>query len=108
MKRTSILPLPVRKALRKLGSDIKEARIRRRLTMGLVAERAGITAVSLSRVERGDGAVSIAIYGKVLFVLGLTDNLYNLADTANDTLGQVLASEQLPKRVRYKKRATNG
>lgn len=103
MKKTSTIPIPVNKALRKLGADLKEARIKRRLTMALVEERAGITHITLSKVEKGDAGVSIGIYAKVMFVLGLIDNIYNLAEPDNDTVGKVYDKENLPKRVRYKK-----
>ena len=103
MKKTSTIPIPVNKALKKLGADLKEARIKRRLTMALVEERAGITHITLSKVEKGDAGVSIGIYAKVMFVLGLIDNIYNLAEPNNDTVGKVYDKENLPKRVRYKK-----
>lgn len=103
MKKTSTIPIPVNKALKKLGADLKEARIKRRLTMALVEERAGITHITLSKVEKGDAGVSMGIYAKVMFVLGLIDNIYNLAEPNNDTIGKVYDKENLPKRVRYKK-----
>ena len=103
MKKTSIIPIPVRKAISKLGSDLKEARIRRNLTMALVEERAGISHITLTRVEKGDTGVSLGIYAKVMFVLGLIKNLYDLADPDKDVLGRRYDTENLPKRVRYKK-----
>ncbi len=103
MKRTSVIPIPVNKALKKLGADLKEARIKRRLTMALVEERAGITHITLTKVEKGEAGVSLGIYAKVMFVLGLIDNLYNLAEPDNDTVGKIYDKENLPKRVRLKK-----
>ena len=103
MKKTSIIPLPVNKALKKLGADLKEARIKRRLTMALVEERAGITHITLTKAEKGEASVSIGIYAKIMFVLGMIDNLYNLAEPDNDTIGKIYDKENLPKRVRYKK-----
>lgn len=101
MKKQTKLPIPVNKALQKLGSDLKEARIKRRLTMALVEERAGITHVTLTKVEKGDAGVSIGIYTKVMFVLGLIDNIYNLAEPDNDVVGKMYDKENLPKRVYY-------
>lgn len=103
MKKTSVIPIPVNKALKKLGADLKEARIKRRLTMALVEERAGITHITLTKVEKGDSGVSMGIYAKVMFVLGLIDKLYNLADPDSDTVGKMYNKENLPKRIRYKK-----
>lgn len=101
MKKQTKLPIPVNKALQKLGSDLKEARIKRRLTMALVEERAGITHVTLTKVEKGGAGVSIGIYTKVMFVLGLIDNVYNLAEPDNDVVGKMYDKENLPKRVYY-------
>ncbi|DAA83444.1 MAG TPA: hypothetical protein DCS44_08030 [Cyanobacteria bacterium UBA10660] len=101
MKKQTKLPIPINKALQKLGSDLKEARIKRRLTMALVEERAGITHVTLTKVEKGDAGVSIGIYTKVMFVLGLIDNVYNLAEPDNDVVGKMYDKENLPKRVYY-------
>jgi len=46
------LPIPVSRALRKLGHDIKDARRRRRITMAIAAERASISKPTFIRVER--------------------------------------------------------
>ena len=90
------------KALRKLGGDIHDARRRRRLTMAVVAERAFTSRSTLQRVEAGDPAVGMGIYAAVLHALGLLDGLARLADPAVDTVGQALAGEALPQRVRMK------
>jgi transcriptional regulator with XRE-family HTH domain len=103
MKKTSIIPIPVKKAMAQLGADLKDARIKRSLTMSLIEERAGITHVTLTKVEKGDPTVSMGIYAKVTFVLGLIDNLYDLANPDKDELGRRFDRENLPKRVRYKK-----
>lgn len=94
------LPLAVGKALRNLGENLQTARKRRRLTMMIVAERSFISRNTLTRVERGDPAVALGIYATVLFVLGLAEDLGNLADPLTDAVGQSLEAERLPKRAR--------
>ncbi len=95
------LPPPaVRKVLRKLGNNIHEARMRRKLPMSVVAERAATSRPTLSRLEKGDPSVSIGIYAAVLQALGLLDDLAGLADPARDSVGQQLVSAALPKRAR--------
>src|SRR5262245_11923207 len=102
------LPVPVSRALRKLGADLSAARRRRRLTMALVAERAFISRTTLARVERGDPGVSLGIYATVLFVLGLAERVGDLADPSGDSVARALEEEQLPKRVRLpRQRATS-
>jgi transcriptional regulator with XRE-family HTH domain len=94
------LPIPVTRALRKLGHDIKDARRRRRIPMAIVAQRASISKPTLIRVERGDPGVSIAGYATVLFVLGMADRLADLVDAKNDPVGLQLEEENLPQRIR--------
>lgn len=96
----SPLPLPVRRALGKLGEDISEARRRRRIPASLLAERCSISRTTLHRVERGEPGVSMGIYATVLFALGLHQRLADLADPATDQVGLDLDAERLPKRVR--------
>jgi len=100
MRVISPLPIPVKKALRKLGQDIKDGRRRRRIPMSLMAERAFITRATLTKVEKGDPAVSLGIYAAVLFVLGLTQRLAELADANYDMVGRMLEEERLPERIR--------
>jgi transcriptional regulator with XRE-family HTH domain len=94
------LPLPVRRALRKLGADISTARRRRKLTVAMVAERAFVGRNTITRVERGDAGVALGIYATVLFVLGVAGRLEQLADPAGDPVGLSLEAERLPRRVR--------
>jgi hypothetical protein len=94
------LPIPVTRALRKLGHDIKDARRRRRLPMAVVIQRASISEPTLIRIERGDPKVAIASYATVLFVLGMVDRLADLVDPKNDPVGLQLEEENLPQRIR--------
>ena len=94
------LPLPVRRLLRKLGSDIRDARLRRRIRATTMAERALISRTTLHKIERGDPGVSMGNYATVLFVLGMEDGLAELADRSRDGLGLDLLEEHLPRRVR--------
>jgi hypothetical protein len=104
MRTTPPLPLPVKRSLAKLGDDLKSARLRRRLTTTMVAERAFITRSTLAKAERGDPGVSLGIYATVLFVLGLGDRVAKLADVRSDDVGLQLEEERLPKRVRSRSR----
>jgi transcriptional regulator with XRE-family HTH domain len=94
------LPIPVRKALKKVGKDIGDARKRRRITMELMAERAGISRVTLSKIEKGEPTVSMGAYATILFTLGMVDHFQNFVDASTDIVGRELEEENLPKRVR--------
>ena len=97
----------VRKTLGKLGHDLHDARRRRGLPAGVVAERAFTSRPTLQRVEQGDPAVGIGIYAAVLQALGFLDGLSQVADASRDAAGLALASEKLPRRIRLR-RASEG
>ena len=99
MRTSPPLPLPVKRALTKLGADIRAARLRRRISTILMAQRAFITRTTLGKVEKGDPGVSLGIYATVLFILGMASRLEELADSRDDSLGLQLEEERLPKRV---------
>jgi transcriptional regulator with XRE-family HTH domain len=102
MRAAPPLPLPVKRALAKLGEDIRNARLRRRITTTMMAERVFITRMTLRKVERGNPGVSLGTYATVLFVLGLTPRVADLADTRADEVGLQLEEERLPQRVRQR------
>ncbi len=59
-----------------------------------VAREAGITRVTLSRLERGDPSVTVATFLKVLDSLRLSQDLIGVAEDA----GRRSSDEQLPQR----------
>ena len=91
--------VPVTRALRKLGHDLRDARLRRRITIEILAQRASISRTTMTRIEKGDAGVSAGNYATVLFILGMIDRLSNLADIRQDAVGLALEEEDLPKRV---------
>lgn len=101
-------PIPVRRALAKLGQDLQDARKRRRIPMRLAAERASISRATLTKIEKGDEGVSIGAYARILFVLGMIQRLVELADPKFDALGIGLEADSLPKRIRIPRRERGG
>jgi transcriptional regulator with XRE-family HTH domain len=92
-------PPATRRTLRKLGEDIRAARLCRNLTMEVVAGRSATSRPTISRIEKGDPSVSIGIVASVLQSLGLLEHLADVADPSQDEIGQNIAREQLPKRA---------
>ena len=92
-----------RRAIRELGVDIREARLRRNLPMRILAERAFTSRSTLRRVEQGDPGVSMGIYAAVLHSLGLLDGLRHSADFAHDEVGRTLGAVALPQRARTRR-----
>lgn len=102
----SSTPIPVRRALRKLGQDIRDARLRRRIPTEILAERASISRMTLYNVEQGEEGVSMGTYATILFSLGMIERISNLADAGEDILGRQLEEERLPKRIRLPRKKT--
>jgi transcriptional regulator with XRE-family HTH domain len=87
-----------------LGENLKKARLRRTYSAETVAQRAGIARKTLYRVERGDPAVALGIYARVLQALRLENDLAAIA--ADDALGRKLQDASLkPRRRAPKQRA---
>jgi hypothetical protein len=99
-KSPEALPIPVKRVLRKLGHDIRDARRRRRIPSAIAAQRASISRTTLVKIEKGDPGVAIGNYATVLFVLGMVDRLADVVDPKNDPVGLQLEEENLPKRIR--------
>jgi transcriptional regulator with XRE-family HTH domain len=76
-----------------LGENIKLARLRRDLSAEQVAERAGIARSTLIKVEKGDEGVAVGTLLKVLFVLGLEQDLKKVAQ--DDVLGYRLQDAKI-------------
>lgn len=93
----SLLP-KLSRLLAQIGMNLKQARLRRRYSAEIVAERSGITRRTLQRVEQGDPAVALGIYARVLQALGLVEDLATLA--RDDALGRRLQDLALPIRKR--------
>ena len=81
------------KILIELGGNIRLARLRRKLSSEQVSERADISRKTLYEIERGRPNVSLGNYAQVLSVLGLADDLLNVAK--DDTLGRKLQDAEL-------------
>ena len=104
MGRSTVVLLPsLRKRLTALGENIRLARLRRKFSMELVAERAGISRSTLYAIEQGDPAVAVGSYASVLQCLGLENGLETLA--RDDELGRKLQDAALttPKRAPRKR-----
>lgn len=95
-----IPPISVRSGLKRLGADLKKARLRRRLKMVTIAERAGISRETLSKIQKGDPGVSMGAYASVIFALGLGVDWMELSDISNDRTGMMLDEERIPQRAR--------
>jgi transcriptional regulator with XRE-family HTH domain len=101
-KKHPILP-QAKKTLEIFGENIKLARLRRRLSMEQVAERAGISRSTVVKIEKGDDSVSMGSYFQVLFVMRLEKDFLQVAK--DDVLGRkiqdagLMTKKRAPKKV---------
>ncbi len=95
------LPSKVRNELALLGERIRLARFRRKLTLDMLAERAGISRPTLTAIEQGNPGASIGKYASVLFCLDLYSSLGSVAE--KDDLGRLLQDAEVGQRVRPKR-----
>ena len=107
MARKTVALLPsTERALKKVGANIKRARLRRNIRAELLAERAGISVDTLSAIEKGVSTVSIGAYAAVLAVLKLDNDLETIA--LDEEGKQRFKEHNLKKRERATEKIDNG
>lgn len=84
-----------------LGENIRLARLRRKLSIRSIAERAGIAVSTLVNIEKGSPSVSLGHYLQVLSVLRLDDDLLLIVE--KDPLGRQIQDTRLITRKRAPK-----
>jgi transcriptional regulator with XRE-family HTH domain len=91
------------KLLQMLGQRLRDARLRRRFPVTLVAQRADVSRPTVNKIEQGDSGVTLGNYLRVMAVLGLENDLALLA--AEDPVGRRLqdAALNMPRRAPKKK-----
>jgi transcriptional regulator with XRE-family HTH domain len=94
-------PVPVKRSLRTIGQNLATQRKLLGLTARMVAERAGTTPPTISKLENGEGT-SLEITLRVMRVLGLMDAVVAATDPFSTERGRLLVGEKLPERVRVR------
>ena len=101
-KRTPPSHPQARRQIAALGIRLRAARLRRKMTQPMLAERVGVSVPTIGKLEDGDPSTSLATMLRVLSALGLAADIDLLA--AQDTLGRSLQDSELkramPKRVK--------
>lgn len=92
-----------RRAIQSLGERLRAARLRRKMTQAIMAERVGVSIPTLKKLEGGDPTTSLATMVRVLTVLGLAGDLDKIA--AEDKLGRELQDSELAPPRASRKRA---
>ncbi len=94
------MPPAIRRALRDVADDVATWRRLRGLTQVQLADRAGVSRDTLTRLEGGDGGVSIENLLRVLRALGILDSFAGALDPYASDVGRLRSEQQLPRRVR--------
>jgi transcriptional regulator with XRE-family HTH domain len=82
-----------RRQLAALGQRLRAARLRRKLTQAMLAERVGVTVPTIRKLESGNASISMSVMLRALMVLGLAQDIDRIA--AEDVLGRELQDSEL-------------
>ena len=86
-KLTQAPPYAVAQAIKRLGANLRTARLRRNLTIENVAEKIGTGPRAVSDTEQGKISTGIAVYTALLWAYDLLEPLEVLADPSRDLEG---------------------
>lgn len=92
------------RVLVELGDNLKTARLKRRISVKDFADRVGVSARTIVRLEKGDDGVSMGTLAMACLVLGEIHRISSLLDPASDDTGLLLERNRLPKRIEVKGR----
>ena len=92
-------PIAVARAQREIAANLDLARRQQRVTVELLADRAGISVPTVRRLLN-EGAGSLENYLRLARILGLLDPAVAASDPLNTPIGRLRADEDTPKRVR--------
>jgi transcriptional regulator with XRE-family HTH domain len=91
-------PAAVESALKRLGSNIRRARLRRGIRLEDLAERIGVSRFALADAEKGKPTTSIVVYAGALWALGLLESLHTAADPDRDAEGKAFERMRNPRK----------
>jgi len=92
-------PAAVEATLRRLGRNIRTARLRRKMPLDELAERIGVSRFALADAEKGKPTTSVVVYAGALWALGLISDLDAVADPDRDAEGKTLERVRSPKKA---------
>ena len=100
-------PYAVESAIKRLGANLKTARLRRNLTLEDVAAKIGTGVRAVADAEKGKPTTGVAVYVALLWAYDLLTPMADLADPAQDTEGLARADKRERARVRSSKELDN-
>jgi transcriptional regulator with XRE-family HTH domain len=97
---TTAPPYAVEQALKRLGANLRTARLRRNLTIEDVAQKIGTGPKPVADAEKGKPSTSVAVYIALLWAYGLLTPMDAVADPASDKEGLALSTQRERARTR--------
>ena len=104
---TTSPPYAVEQAVRRLGANLRTARLRRNLTIAEVAEKIGTGPRPVADAEKGKLGTGVAVYMALLWAYDLLESAGDLADPLTDEEGLMLELSQGRMRARKKDELDN-
>ena len=95
----------IKRIIKKLGEDVRVARLRRRWSQKDLAVKAGVSVGTVQRVESGDPGVGIGTIVTIFYMFGCQRQIEDALDPTRDELGLAADFFHLPKRIRSARRA---
>jgi transcriptional regulator with XRE-family HTH domain len=96
---TQVPPYTVQQAIKRLGANLRTARLRRNLTIMDVAQKIGTGPRIVSDAEQGKITTAIAAYTALLWVYDLLGPMEELADPATDVEGLAMTKGRVRART---------
>lgn len=93
-------PYAVEQALKRLGANLRTARLRRNLTIQNMAAKIGTGVRAIADAEKGKPSAAIGTYAALLWVVDLLTQLEDVADPTKDKEGTALSLINGRKRAR--------
>jgi transcriptional regulator with XRE-family HTH domain len=100
-------PYPIEQTLKRLGANLRTARLRRNLTISDIAEKIGTGRRAVAEAEKGKPSTGIVVYAALLWALDMLDQIREVADPGQDEEGQRLALSREPSRAKHPKESDN-
>lgn len=93
-------PYAVENSIKRLGANLRIARLRRNLSIQHMANIIGTGPRAVADAEKGKLATGAAVYAALLWALGLLEQLNDVADPTKDEIGKRLALSKERTRAR--------
>lgn len=94
------IPDDLTRALIEIGEGLALSRKKQRITQADMAERVGVSRVTISRMEKGDHRVSLGVVAASAWVLGIEQNLVEALRPPAPKDLEALKYRDIPERVR--------